>query len=92
MNIIDSDYNIINGFFWVEFQDGKSLQVCLENDLGRYLKTINLSDCGIDTGMCLDCNDWFFERNKGLVHYDQKIAEAKSIIAKEAKKHGIICY
>lgn len=51
-----------NGFFHIEFTNGKSLQCCLIDGKGRkfqFNKAINSNDMGANEGLSSDCNEWF---------------------------------
>ncbi|MBO1894258.1 hypothetical protein HNW13_000360 [Shewanella sp. BF02_Schw] len=57
-----------DGFFFVEFSTGKSLQCCLkalnqsEDELMEngpiFLNQIEHDNSGFDDGLCADCNEW----------------------------------
>lgn len=52
------------GFFFVELQNGKSLQCCLkqyqdhEGGEPYFLKQIEIDNSGYSDGLCADCNNW----------------------------------
>ena len=62
MNIIDFDYDLEQGFAWIQV-DGKhgekpyTVQCCLA-DNGKKIK---MSDCGHNWGLCSDSNEEAFE-------------------------------
>lgn len=60
MNVANREYSLESGFFWVEFENGESLQCCLEviDDTGSYKAEIKEDDNGFDEGLSRDCNRW----------------------------------
>lgn len=63
MKIINRDYDLDSGFFWVEFEGGQSLQCCLkqygsEDEGFYYKKEIELDNNGYNEGQNWDCNEW----------------------------------
>lgn len=68
MKIINREYDLGRGFFWVEFDNGKRLQCRLkeakqsEQELfengPQYLDQIEVNNNGFDEGLCYDANAW----------------------------------
>lgn len=79
LKITNRDYDLEHGFFWVEFENGKSLQCCLKG--GQ--KSIEAGNSGHDDGMSLDRNSWAVE---------QEIAdweEVELFLIEQARQVGI---
>jgi len=72
------------GFFWVEFNNGKSIQCCLvaRRDGNGYIKQIDRSDCGSDEGVSYDVNNWALGDDVGF-------NDIEELLFKEARKVGI---
>ena len=64
LKITNRDYDLENGFFWVELDNGASLQCCLKN----YQSLIEVGNNGHDEGLCHDANEWAVEQ--GLANWD----------------------
>lgn len=74
-----------NGFFFVEFKNGLSLQCCLdevkqsEEDLYEngpvYLDQIQCDNSGFDEGLCWDCNEWAAGDNDEISHINDFLIE-----------------
>jgi len=64
LKITNTESNIDNGFFFVEFENGKSLQCCLksyQDDADSepyYVDQIEVCNSGYTEGLCGDCNEW----------------------------------
>ena len=64
LKIVNRDYDVEAGFFWVEFDDGKSLQCCLvtkQDDFDSepyHTDEIEIGNSGYIDGLCGDCNNW----------------------------------
>lgn len=64
LTVINAECDTTNGFFFVEFTNGKSLQCCLksyrndEESEHYFLAQIDVDSSGYDDGLCGDCNDW----------------------------------
>lgn len=58
LNVVNMEANTEHGFFFVEFESGKSLQCCLENKDGECIEQIKVGDSGYLDGLCADCNEW----------------------------------
>lgn len=79
LTIVNADYNTEYGFFWVEFNNGKSIQCCLmSDDEGGYLEQIDSNDYGAWEGCSADCNEWV----------DGKF-DVEEVLFSEAKKIGL---
>ena len=52
LTVVNREYSLESGFFWVEFEDGRSLQLCLhasfDNDgaLVKYTPQVSIYDTG----------------------------------------------
>jgi len=82
--IKESGYSLEDGFGWVVFQDGTSLQACLElrkRGIPTYKKVMNTLDDGMTDGICGDINSPLFEK--------YGIDECQIIFYKEMRKLGI---
>lgn len=68
LKVTNTEYSLESGFFWVEFENGKTLQLCLvetEQTEEEHFKNgsiyqpkISASDNGFNWGVCADCNSW----------------------------------
>lgn len=68
LKVTNTEHNLESGFFWVEFENGKTLQLCLiekkqtEEEHFKngsiYQPKISASDNGFNSGLCADCNSW----------------------------------
>ncbi len=68
LTVINAESDMENGFFFVEFSNGKSLQCCLkvlrqnEEDFFEngpiFLNQIEHDNSGFSYGVCGDCNEW----------------------------------
>lgn len=85
LKIVNADYDLQTGFFWVEFENGKSLQCCLEyrKDEKGYKKSIKASDNGSGDGLSGDNNQWALDEES------QDWLEIDNLLHKEARKLGI---
>lgn len=68
LKVVNVEADLGRGFFWVEFDNGRSLQCCLKEQMQsnlhffikgpEYLNAIDSRDCGFDQGQCADVNKW----------------------------------
>lgn len=61
MNVVNAESNLEYGFFFVELDNGYSLQCCLvqgDGDEEGFEMKINSKDSGYDWGLCWDNNQW----------------------------------
>lgn len=97
LNVVNREYNLETGFFWVEFENGKSLQCCLveqhQTDEERYksgrsiyLEQVDINDNGFDYGLSWDNNQWAVGEDGEAEHIEEFLIE-------QAKQAGleIIC-
>ena len=83
LKIVNTAYDLDLGFFWVEFETGKSLQCCLvQDDDFAYLPKINSNDTGSSEGLSSDNNEW-------AVGDDCDWGHINDLLISEAKKVGI---
>lgn len=84
LNISKVEYDLENGFFWVEFDNDKSIQCCLieRKDGKGFRKAIDMNDNGYDWGMCEDVNRWAFNENGEGDH-------VLVFLLKQARKAGL---
>lgn len=84
LTIVNTEFNTEHGFFWVEFNNGKSIQCCLvaRKDGNGCTKQIDRNDCGSNEGLSFDNNEW-------ALNEDNDFAEINDLMFKEAKKLGI---
>lgn len=62
MKITNTDYDLDAGFFWVEFENEKSIQCCLDHAKDDFIHIKRVIDNGgYDDGLSGDCNEWFFD-------------------------------
>lgn len=56
------DASLEAGFFFVEFEDGRSLQCCLDAKGDEwdhwYVNQIEVGNNGFSEASCADCNEW----------------------------------
>jgi hypothetical protein len=91
MNIKESSKDTEYGFFFIVYEDGRSLQCCLkernqdEDERGVngpiFLNQIDSDDSGFDDGLSYDCNEWVIKE----VGHEATL----KIILDAAKKAGI---
>jgi hypothetical protein len=58
LNPENCEYDLEQGFFWVEYGSSRVLQCCLSarKDESGYVKAITRNDSGFDWGLCADAN------------------------------------
>lgn len=83
LKITNREFDLDSGFFWVEFEGGKSLQCCVHESSKPEKVVINESDCGHDWGICKDVNQWAVE--EGLADW----WDVNQSLMSEAEKIGI---
>ena len=88
LNVVNAEASLKYGFFWVEFENGKSLQCCLEviyDEDGQYVgyaEQIDANDTGFDEGVCWDCNEWAAGEDGEAEHINDFLIE-------QARKVGL---
>lgn len=83
LKIVNTDYDLESGFFWVEFQNGKSIQCCLvQDDNSAFVARINSNDTGASEGLSSDNNEWALSDDCDWGHIND-------LLITEAKKLGI---
>lgn len=84
LNVVNREYNLDTGFFWVEFENGKSLQCCLVqarrgDDLAEYgplyLGQVELDNNGFDDGLSYDNNVWAKDEDGEMNHVNDFLIE-----------------
>lgn len=84
LNVVNRDYDLDSGFFWVEFENGKSLQCCLVqarrgDDLAEYgalyLGQVELDNNGFDDGLSYDNNAWAKDEDGEMGHINGFLIE-----------------
>lgn len=84
LNVVNRNYNLDTGFFWVEFENGKSLQCCLVqarrgDDLVEYgplyLGQVDINDNGFDYGLNGDNNQWAVSEDGEAEHIEDFLIE-----------------
>lgn len=85
LKVINSDYDLDVGFFWITFENSKSLQCCLQyrKDEKRYKKSIKADDSGLDVGLSGENNLW------ALTEYNADNYQIKKLLYKHARKSNI---
>ncbi|WP_087546738.1 hypothetical protein [Acinetobacter sp. WCHA39] len=85
LKIVNTDFDLDTGFFWIEFENGKSLQCCLKlrKDLKGYKKEIVKNDNGSCEGLSGDNNDWALDEE------NPDWANINDLLHREARKLGI---
>ena len=82
LKITNVEFDLICGFFHVEFDNGRSVQCCLagREDGKGYRKAISRHNNGHDRGICRDTNAWAVERGE---------FDVNSLLLKQARKAGL---
>jgi hypothetical protein len=57
VDILEFDYNKVDGFAWIVLEGGLTVQACTTDD-----DKININDCGHDWGLCGDANEEAFKK------------------------------
>jgi hypothetical protein len=79
LKIINADYDLEFGFFWVEFDNNESLQCCIKNAE----PVIEIGNCGHDEGCSADANIWAVEQ--GFANWDG----VENFLIEQARKKGL---
>lgn len=89
LTVTNRDQDLETGFFWVEFENGKSLQCCLKEQYQDeqeifengpiFLEQIELDNNGYNDGICLDVNAWAADED----------GEVNDFIIEQARKAGL---
>lgn len=93
INVVNREYSLATGFFWVEFENGKSLQCCLKEQYqadgdryasGKsiYLEQVDINDNGFDYGINWDNNQW-------AVGTDGKAEHIEEFLIEQARQCGL---
>ncbi|MEM4380336.1 MAG: hypothetical protein QXL01_06630 [Thermoplasmatales archaeon] len=81
LTVVNREYSLESGFFWVEFENGKSLQCCLnavlDNDgaLIKYTPHVSIYDNGYYEGLSRDNNQWAACENGEANHIEEFLIE-----------------
>lgn len=80
MKIINREYDLDSGFFWVEFEGGKSLQCCLklygsEEEGLHYQPQIEIGNNGFVEGQNWDANEWAAGEDGDADHIEEFLIE-----------------
>ena len=81
LTVVSREYSLESGFFWVEFENGKSLQLCLnaelDNDgaLVKYAPQVSIYDNGYYEGLSRDNNQWAADEYGGTEHIEEFLFE-----------------
>ena len=81
LTVKNVDYDVDNGFFWVEFENGKSVQCCLnalrdeDGDYIGYTDAIECDNNGYDEGICYDVNAWAKDEDGEIGHINDFLIE-----------------
>lgn len=85
LTITNREFDLNTGFFWVEFENGKSLQCCLKQygnceDGYYYAEEVEIDNNGFDEGLSLDNNEWAFNEDGEAGHvHDFLIEQAREV-------------
>lgn len=88
MKIISRDYDLESGFFWVEFESGRSLQCCLkgirdeDGQYAGYAEQIEIGNSGFDEGLSWECNELAAGEDGEAGHIEEFLIE-------QARKAGL---
>ena len=81
LTVVSREYSLESGFFWVEFEDGRSLQLCLnavlDNDgaLIKYTPHVSINDNGYYEGLSRDNNQWAADTDGNTGHIEEFLIE-----------------
>ena len=82
LEIKNVEFDLENGFFWVEFENGKVLQCCLkeqnqdENKNGLvFMEAIEVCNNGYNDGICWDANEWAADEDGDVEHINDFLIE-----------------
>jgi len=79
--VVSREYSLESGFFWVEFESGKSLQLCLNaeldnsNALVKYTPQVSIYDNGYYEGLSRDNNQWAQAEDGSTEHIEEFLIE-----------------
>ena len=84
LSVKNAEYDLEAGFFWVVFENGKSIQCCLTEraDGNGFKKVINFADPAIEWGINADVNAW-------AVTADDNYEFIYAVLKREARKAGV---
>ena len=88
LNIKNIEFDLQNGFFWVEFEGtDRSLQCCLmeRKDGKGFRKAIDSIDCAYDWGINGDVNKWAADA-------EGELGDVHKYLMKQARKIGLKVY
>ena len=69
--VVNAEANLEHGFFFVEFENGKSLQcylVAASNLDDGYLEQVHIWNNGFDEGLSYYCNEWAKDEDGEMGH------------------------
>lgn len=81
--VVNAEANVEHGFFFVEFENGKSLQCCLisagnEAEGFYYQPAISADNNGFDEGLSYECNAWAKDEDGEMGHInDYLVSKAR---------------
>lgn len=87
LTVTNAEYDLDNGFFFIELSNGKSLQCCLKSyqedefSVPCFHAQIELDNNGYNNGLCADCNEWAV--------FDGEWSHINDLLIDEARKIGI---
>lgn len=88
LTVVSREYGLVSGFFWVEFENGKSLQCCLREAFSYYgihvgyEPQIDINDTGFNVGINWDNNQWAAGEYGEAEHIEEFLIE-------QAKQAGL---
>lgn len=78
---VEYSTDLASGFFWVEFDNGQSLQCCLHANRDAdgcyesFNAAIEIDNNGYDYGICYDVNAWAKDEDGELSHVEDFLIE-----------------
>ncbi|MGL6121469.1 MAG: hypothetical protein ACRC1W_00225 [Shewanella sp.] len=73
LKVVNSGAVVEDGYYFVEFEDGKILQCCLvaSFDNSHFLNEVDCTNSGFTSGPCAECNEWAVGADGDWLHIDQ---------------------
>lgn len=92
LSVTNVDYDLTEGFFWVGFENGKSLQCCLVSkrdsvdDEPYYVMSLEIDNLGHSDGLCADCNEWAVDYSESS---GGEWGHISDFLIEQARTHGL---
>lgn len=86
LTIAHTGYSIVDGFFWIKFDNGKTLQCCLaKSKKSGFKRAVFKNGNGYNTGICADINAWAMD-GKNQEEVSENLLQ---FLIKNARKSGL---